>query len=79
MRDRDLAPLYGVTTGDLNKAEQRNADRFPADFIFQLNDEEPASLIFQIGRSKERGVSRFNPYAFMDSHSPSGQKTVSAD
>jgi hypothetical protein len=62
--DRDLAALYGVTTGNLNKAVQRNADRFPADFMFQLNDEETASLIFQTGRPKQRGGSRFNPYAF---------------
>jgi hypothetical protein len=62
--DRDLAALYGVTTGNLNKAVQRNADRFPADFMFQLNDEETANLIFQTGRPKQRGGSRFNPYAF---------------
>jgi hypothetical protein len=62
--DRDLAALYGVTTGNLNKAVQRNADRFPADFMFQLNDEETAGLIFQTGRPKQRGGSRFNTYAF---------------
>src|ERR1039457_1126084 len=32
MLDRDLAALYGVTTGNLNKAVQRNLDRFPPDF-----------------------------------------------
>jgi len=64
MQDRDLAALYGVTTGNLNKAVQRNADRFPADFMFQLNDEEVSNLIFQFGRSTQHGGSRFNPYAF---------------
>lgn len=64
MLDRDLAALYGVTTGNLNKAVQRNLDRFPADFMFQLSDEEAADLIFQSGRPKQRGGSRFNPYAF---------------
>ncbi len=64
MLDRDLAALYGVTTGNLNKAVQRNSDRFPADFMFQLNDEETAGLIFQSGRPKKRGGSRFNPYVF---------------
>jgi len=34
--DSDLATLYGVTTGNLNKAVKRNADRFPSDFMFQL-------------------------------------------
>ncbi len=34
MIDSDLAILYGVTTGDLNKAMKRNEDRFPDDFMF---------------------------------------------
>jgi hypothetical protein len=38
--DRDLAELYGVTTGVLNQAVKRNWRRFPEDFIFHLNDEE---------------------------------------
>ena len=33
MLDEDLADLYGVTTGNLNKAVKRNKDRFPDDFI----------------------------------------------
>lgn len=35
MLDRDLADLYGVTTGNLNKAVNRNLKRFPDDFMFQ--------------------------------------------
>ena len=38
--DKDLASLYGVTTGNLNKAVTRNIDRFPDDFMFQLTREE---------------------------------------
>jgi Cu/Ag efflux pump CusA len=38
--DFDLARLYGVTTGNLNKAVRRNHDRFPADFMFQLATEK---------------------------------------
>ena len=33
MLDSDLAELYDVTTGNLNKAVTRNIDRFPADFM----------------------------------------------
>ena len=36
---RDLAELYGVTTGNLNKAVRRNIDRFPNVFMFQLTAE----------------------------------------
>lgn len=44
--DRDLAFLYGVETGNLNKAVKRNIDRFPEDFMFQLTKED-MNLIFQ--------------------------------
>jgi hypothetical protein len=40
MLDSDLAPLYGVPTGHLNRAVKRNASRFPPDFMFQLKSEE---------------------------------------
>ncbi|MCX6868537.1 MAG: ORF6N domain-containing protein, partial [Verrucomicrobia bacterium] len=42
--DSDLAELYGVTTGTLNQAVQRNIDRFPADFMFQLTENETETL-----------------------------------
>jgi len=58
MLDRDLANLYGVTTFNLNKAVQRNGERFPGDFMFQLTAGETGSLIFQSGISKKRGASR---------------------
>ena len=35
MLDKDLAELYDVTTGNLNKAVKRNLKRFPSDFMFQ--------------------------------------------
>ena len=49
--DHDLAILYGVSTGNLNKALIRNRKRFPTDFCFQINDEEFKNLIFQFGIS----------------------------
>jgi ORF6N domain-containing protein len=64
--DSDLAALYGVTTGNLNKAVSRNRDRFPLDFMFQVSAEEAEDLIFQIGRSKGRGGRRHRPYAFTE-------------
>src|SRR3981081_948380 len=64
--DFDLAPLYGVTTGNLNKAMRRNRERFPSDFMFQLTAAEAESLIFQFGRAKGRGGRRHRPYAFTE-------------
>ncbi len=66
MLDFDLAALYGVTTANLNKAVKRNSDRFPRDFMFQLNAEEAGNLIFQFGISKGRGGRRHHPYAFTE-------------
>src|SRR5260370_10715330 len=66
MLDADLARLYGVTTGNLNKAVKRNQRRFPGDFIFQLTEKETENLIFQSGRSKGRGGRRHRPYAFTE-------------
>jgi hypothetical protein len=41
--DKDLDILYGVTTGNLNKAAKRNTKRFSVDFMFQLIKAEFAS------------------------------------
>jgi hypothetical protein len=82
MLDRDLAELYQVTTGNMNKAVKRNIKRFPPDFMFQLTKEEfeflKQSLIFQNGISNDalktgsgilrtgRGGVRQLPYAFTE-------------
>lgn len=65
MLDVDLAELYGVLTKNLNKAVQRNQERFPDDFMFQLTEQEGESLRFQFGTSKKgRGGRRYLPYVF---------------
>ena len=51
MLDRDLAELYQVTTGNLNKAVKRNLKRFPPDFMFQLTNEETAMQLELINQS----------------------------
>ncbi len=53
--DKDLAKLYQVSTGNLNKAVQRNLKRFPEDFMFQLSEQEFKNLIFQNGTSSWGG------------------------
>lgn len=67
MLDSDLAALYGVTTGQLNRAVKRNAGRFPTDFMFRLSAEEARFLRCQIGISKPgRGGGRYQPYVFTE-------------
>jgi hypothetical protein len=65
MLDRDLAEMYGVTTGNLNKAVSRNLRRFPNDFMLRLTEEEFKSLVFQNGRASWGGT-RIAPYAFTE-------------
>ncbi len=44
MLDRDLAKMYGVETKQLKRAVRRYIDRFPSDFMFELNEEEFQNL-----------------------------------
>lgn len=53
--DIDLARLYGVNTASLNGAVRRNLDRFPADFMFQLDKTEVLPR-----------TARYLPYAFTE-------------
>ena len=55
MWDRDLAKLYGVSTGNLNLAVKRNKNRFPEDFMFVLRQEEFENLILQFAISRNGG------------------------
>jgi hypothetical protein len=65
--DADLAAIYGVTTGRLNEAVKRNAERFPEDFMFRLSAAEHAALISQFATSKPgRGGRRKLPWAFTE-------------
>jgi hypothetical protein len=65
MLDSDLAKLYRVMTRDLNKAVKRNLERFPSDFMFQLNRKEAENLMFQIGTSSWGGTRKL-PYVFTE-------------
>ncbi|MFI5364281.1 MAG: ORF6N domain-containing protein [Candidatus Binatia bacterium] len=64
MLDRDLAALYGVATGNLNKAVQRNLERFPPDFMFQLTPEEAEALRFHFGSLKRGQHFKYLPRVF---------------
>lgn len=80
MLDKDLAILYGVETKRLNEAVRRNRERFPYDFMFQLNERESdvflrsqiatlenSNLKSQIATSSLRGKHRkYLAYAFTE-------------
>ncbi|WP_255713356.1 MULTISPECIES: ORF6N domain-containing protein [unclassified Pedobacter] len=67
MLDSDLAELYGVETKRLNEQIRRNTDRFPEDFMFQLNDSEWEFLRSQIATSKiGRGGRTYLPNVFTE-------------
>ncbi len=65
--DSDLATLYEVETGALVRAVKRNIERFPSEFMFQLDNKEFAFLKCQLGISNTgRGGRRTPPYAFTE-------------
>ena len=67
MLDADLAELYVVSTKRLNEQVRRNLNRFPPDFMFQLNEKETEILRSQIATSKVgRGGRRYFPYVFSE-------------
>jgi hypothetical protein len=64
--DEDLAELYGVETKQLIRSVKRNIERFPADFMFQLTNQEFTILRCQIGTSSQWGGRRTPPLAFSE-------------
>jgi hypothetical protein len=67
MLDADLASLYQIPTGRLNEQVQRNARRFPPDFMFRLTSDEYEILKTQNGFSRStHGGRRYLPFAFTE-------------
>jgi hypothetical protein len=65
--DSDLAALYGVQTKRFNEQVKRNLNRFPADFMFQLDDQEFDSLRSQLATlNAGRGGRRYRPFFFTE-------------
>lgn len=63
--DADLATIYGTTTKRLNEQVRRNRERFPAEFMFQLSNQETADLRSQFATAKW-AMRRAAPYAFTE-------------
>jgi len=66
MIDRDLAELYGVETKHLNRQVKRNLQRFPEEFMFQLNPDERNQLVTICHRFRTMKHSSTLPYAFTE-------------
>jgi hypothetical protein len=65
--DRDLAEMYGVETKVLNQAVKRNGNRFPADFMFQITEQEMENWKSQnVTSNKEKMGLRKLPNAFTE-------------
>ena len=64
--DRQLAELYGIRTADLKRAVKRNIERFPADFMIELNAKEMEILRYQFGTLGWGNYSKYKAYAFTE-------------
>ena len=65
MLDKDLAQLYGVENKYLKRQVRRNIERFPSDFMFEINKEERENLRSQFGTSSWGGT-RYLPMVFTE-------------
>ena len=66
MIDHDLAALFGVETKAINQAAKRNLSRFPAEFRFQLTENEKNGLVTSCDRFKSLKHSSTLPYVFTE-------------
>ncbi len=66
MLDRDLAELYGVETKQLKRQVNRNIERFPEDFMFELTKEETEISRSQFGTLKQGDNIKYLPFAFTE-------------
>ncbi|WP_133138049.1 ORF6N domain-containing protein [Legionella rowbothamii] len=64
--DSDIATLYGVETRDINKAVKNNPDKFPENYIIQLNKREKNELVENFHRFNGLKHSTVNPKAFTE-------------
>ncbi len=66
MLDFHLAELYGIETRALKQAVKRNIERFPSDFMFELNEDEINSLVSQNVIPSKRQLGGAVPFAFTE-------------
>lgn len=67
MIDRDLAELYGVATKILKQAVRRNIERFPKDFMFEMNKSEFESWRGEnVISAEDRQGLRYAPFCFTE-------------
>ena len=64
--DSDLGKIYGVTTKKLNQAAKRNIHRFPADFLFQLDQKEKEEVVTICDHLSSLRFSPYLPLAFTE-------------
>lgn len=66
MLDRDLAGLYGVKAIRLREQVKRNINRFPEDFMFQLDEAEIDFMVSQNAIPSRKHLGGYRPYAFTE-------------
>jgi len=66
MVDRDLAELFEVETKYLNRQVKRNSERFPTEFMFQLNQKEKDELVTNWHRFESLKHTNALPYVFTE-------------
>lgn len=66
MLDRDLSELYGLKAIRLREQVKRNRERFPENFMFQLNEKEVENMVSQTAIPSKQHLGGYLPYAFTE-------------
>jgi hypothetical protein len=66
MLDKDIAALYNVKPIRLREQVQRNIERFPEDFMFQLTESEVDVMVSQNAIPSRKHLGGSNPYVFTE-------------
>ncbi|MFA6144233.1 MAG: ORF6N domain-containing protein [Sulfuricurvum sp.] len=66
MLDKDLATLYGVKPIRLREQVKRNIERFPDDFMFELNEQEIDFMVSQNAIPSKQHLGGAKPYVFTE-------------
>ncbi len=66
MLDKDLASFYEIKAIRLREQVKRNPNRFPADFVFQLNENEVEYMVSHFAIPSMQCLGGYLPYVFTE-------------
>ena len=79
MLDKDLASFYEIKAIRLREQVKRNPNRFPADFVFQLNENEVEYMVSQNAIPSVQSLGGYLPYVFTEQGVAAASGVIKSD